>query len=299
MNIKWFKNNTYPLNDKVVILTGATGGFGINLANNLLKLNCKLIFCYRNKELLEKFKSENKHTNIDYVELDLSSLSNVDSFVNYIYSNYSDGIDYLINLAGVYNLSHKLTSDGHDLMFMVNHLASYYLVKRLLPLLNKKNDARVVSVNSIAYKITKIPCIDKELQNCENLMKVYGLSKRYLTFCSVYNKFNLNKEYPNVKFILAHPGVSATNLFKKKDGSKNNNLANIMRLLFPSPKQASLNILYAMFVKDDAFDFTMVGPRGLFHIWGRPKLYRQKLTTAIIAEIETAHFETEEMLKGK
>lgn len=300
MNInKWFQENTNDLTGKVVVLTGATGGLGQEIAKYLIKLNAEIVFCYRNEILKEKFQRDNEYNKIIYLKLDLSNLDSVDYAIEYIKTMYPSGINYLINQAGVYKIQDSFTQDGYDLLFQTNHLSQYYLTKKLLPVLNMQSEARVINVNSISYNFVKIPNKNYQQGDYKSKIKKYALSKRYVTLCSIFNKFHLRNEYKNVKFMLAHPGVSATSLFKKKDGSLNKSLIKNMKFLFNKPKYASLNIIFAMFVKDIPYDFTMCGPRFFYQIWGKPKLHKKKLKTKFIHEINKAEENTNRLLNNR
>jgi NAD(P)-dependent dehydrogenase (short-subunit alcohol dehydrogenase family) len=61
-----------------------------------------------------------------------------------------DGVDVLINNAGQINDQRRLSHDGFELTFAVNHLAPFLLTQKLLPVLRANAPARIVNVSSSA-----------------------------------------------------------------------------------------------------------------------------------------------------
>jgi len=74
---------------------------------------------------------------------------------------------------------------------------------------------------------------------------------------------------------LVHPGVVPTELFEKSHGKFFMTfIFPIMKVLFHSPKKASLTIIYAMEANTENTEW--IGPRGLFEAWGTPKKLKMK-----------------------
>ena len=109
------------------------------------------------------------------------------------------------------------------------------------------------------------------LNNVKNKTKRYALSKHLLTSYLLFLK-----ESQNINITLTHPGIAVTKLFDKKNKAYNKLfyifVPSIMKLIFMDSAKASLSIL-----KGIDCDYTpltkWVGPRGLFHSWGYPKIY--------------------------
>ena len=53
---KWIKSNTKDLINKTVVISGSTGGLGIEICQTLASLNCNLILLNRNLNKSEKQK---------------------------------------------------------------------------------------------------------------------------------------------------------------------------------------------------------------------------------------------------
>jgi NAD(P)-dependent dehydrogenase (short-subunit alcohol dehydrogenase family) len=89
-------------------------------------------------------------------------------------------VSVLVNNAGVGagepdGTYRRLTVDGHELRFAVNHLASFALTQRLLPLLDRGAPARIVNVASIGQ--TPMDFDDPFLEHGYSGVRAYGQSK--------------------------------------------------------------------------------------------------------------------------
>jgi NAD(P)-dependent dehydrogenase (short-subunit alcohol dehydrogenase family) len=88
-------------------------------------------------------------------ELDLASLASVRGFVDRFRATH-DGLDLLINNAGVMAPPRRRTADGFELQFGTNHLGHFALTTALLDKLEGREDARVVTLSSTAHKMGRI-----------------------------------------------------------------------------------------------------------------------------------------------
>jgi hypothetical protein len=74
---------------------------------------------------------------------------------------------------------------------------------------------------------------------------------------------------------LVHPGVCATELFTKSHSKFFVKIIYpLMKLIFHNTKKAALNIIKAIFVETK--DNEWIVPRGLFEVWGYPKIKKMK-----------------------
>ncbi|MEX1136831.1 MAG: SDR family NAD(P)-dependent oxidoreductase [Balneolales bacterium] len=122
-----------------VIMTGGTSGFGAITANELLQSsNTRLLLGYRDKEI----------EGAEHIPLDLSSLKNVQSFVEDVKKRIgSEKIQVLICNAGMNQPDiNTKTVDGFETTFAVNYLAHFYLVRLLSPHLDV--NAKIIMTTS-------------------------------------------------------------------------------------------------------------------------------------------------------
>lgn len=84
------------------------------------------------------------------MQLDLASKESIESFAK---SVSFDKIDYLVNNAGVMAIpQRKLTKEGIEMQWGVNHLGHFYLTYLLWNKISKSDFFRIVNVSSLAHK---------------------------------------------------------------------------------------------------------------------------------------------------
>lgn len=136
----------------VIVLTGATDGHGRALAEELSRReDAKLILHGRNPERLDRLRADlaGRPAEVVTAEADFARLARVHGLADDIAAR-TGYVSVLINNAGVAGGARRqLTADGNELCFGVNHLASFALTRRLLPLLHAGAPARVVNVASV------------------------------------------------------------------------------------------------------------------------------------------------------
>lgn len=105
----------------------------------------------KGQHAVEQIRQTTKNEQIEFIELHLESLKSVRDFAEkFLQRNLS--LHILICNAGVFPGTRKLTDDGFEYNWGVNHLAHFLLVKLLLPVLRESRPARVVVVSSLANR---------------------------------------------------------------------------------------------------------------------------------------------------
>ena len=273
----WVNQNIINVTNKTILINGATGGIGSSLITYLSYLKNDLYLLVRNlkegnilKEKLEK-RFHNKIEVIYFDYLDEKSLLNTLEFVKSLAN-----IDYFINVSGIYHQAYQLI-EGVEKTYLVNYFRPCFFIKELLMI---KPQCKIIVVSSLTSSIklkNKNKLLNSEndlisyLNNVKNKTKRYALSKHLLTSYLLFLK-----ESQNINITLTHPGIAVTKLFDKKNKAYNKLfyifVPSIMKLIFMNSAKASLSIL-----KGIDCDYTpltkWVGPRGLFHSWGYPKIY--------------------------
>ena len=273
----WVNQNIINVTNKTILINGATGGIGSSLITYLSYLKNDLYLLVRNlkegnilKEKLEK-RFHNKIEVIYFDYLDEKSLLNTLEFVKNIAN-----LDYFINVSGIYHQAYQLI-EGVEKTYLVNYFRPSFFIKELLMI---KPQCKIIVVSSLTSSIklkNKNNLLNSEndlisyLNNVKNKTKRYALSKHLLTSYLLFLKEN-----QNINITLTHPGIAVTKLFDKKNKAYNKLFyifaPSIMKLIFMDSAKASLSIL-----KGIDCDYTpltkWVGPRGLFHSWGYPKIY--------------------------
>ena len=282
-NNTWLKKNTSSLSEKNVVITGTTNGLGFQTLKLLCKLGANIITGVRDTVKAENQKKEilkeYPNAQITVYKLDLSDISSVKKFINKVRFLCSDGIDILINNAGLFSKEKRILNNGYEQHFFINCVAPIFLTKSLVPHLEMRENSKVVFLGSISCNFTEIDFEDFDYKNNENDMHAYANSKRWLTFSAFKLKEELKDK--NITVNVVHPGISPTSLFLNSRFKK---LQPILKLIFPSPKKACLCEIVGSFKNTKQGEW--IGPR-IFNIWGKPK----------ISKLKIKHFHEEELGK--
>jgi NAD(P)-dependent dehydrogenase (short-subunit alcohol dehydrogenase family) len=201
---------------RVVIVTGATSGLGKEAARVLAGKNASVIMAVRNVEkgegVADEIRREFPSADVTVRDLDLSSLTSVESFAEGIMKDY-DRLDILINNAGVMMCPYSKTQDGFEIQMGTNHMGHFALTGHLMPLLKNTDGSRIVATSSAAHNLGNIDFSDINWENRRyNTQKAYGDSKianLYFTY-ELARRLNGNGKSPLVT--AAHPGWTGTDL---------------------------------------------------------------------------------------
>lgn len=200
------------IENKTILITGANSGIGKIAAFELAKMGAHIVMLCRNKEKAEPVKQEiMKLTSNDKVELviiDLADLNSVKTAATEINNKY-EKIDVLLNNAGGYFQERKLSTDGFEYTFAMNHLGHFLLTNLLLDKIKTNGEARIINVSSAAHNMGKINFDDLMSKKEYSGMKVYGTAK----LANLFFTYELAKKLSdtNITVNALHPGVVNTN----------------------------------------------------------------------------------------
>ena len=133
---------------KVVIITGASRGFGELIAKKFQKENFQVIATMRN---INSSPSLKKLENLDIKKLDVTVKSDIKNVVDYTVEKYGR-IDILINNAGygAFGFLEEASDEEIRNQFNVNYFGLIDCIKGVLPQMRKQKDCVVVNISSIA-----------------------------------------------------------------------------------------------------------------------------------------------------
>ncbi len=148
-----------PIEDQVVLITGATDGLGRRVARDLAARGAAVLLHGRNREkgeaALREIRDATGNAKLGYCNADFSSLEAVRRLAAEIEAG-QDHLDLLVNNAGIgagmRGEPRGTSQDGHELRFAVNYLAPFLLTHRLARLLRRSAPARIVNVASVGQQ---------------------------------------------------------------------------------------------------------------------------------------------------
>nr|WP_296774323.1 oxidoreductase [Rhodococcus sp. (in: high G+C Gram-positive bacteria)] len=257
-----------------VILTGGNTGIGYFTALELVKQGDHVTLACRNVDkanaAAEKIAAEAPQGTVDTAQLDLADLGSVRSFAE----SAPATIDALINNAGVMMPAKRTeTKDGFELQFGTNHLGHFALTGHLLPNLRAANDARVVTVSSVAHKQNpKLNFDDLQATRGYNPQRGYANSKLSNLLFALELQRRLDKAGIPVTSTAAHPGISETALYTSPDGLGSSKILSFgaaigLKFISQSAKAGALPTLYAL---ESGEPGSYTGPKSLFESRGAP-----------------------------
>ena len=149
MKKKWF-------NEKTVVITGASSGFGKILAQKLVKNHgCKVIGIARTESKLAALKEE-LGENFTYFPFDVSDKEKWNDLASYLQKN-DITVDILINNAGIlppFSPFEKYSELEYEKVLSINFFASLYAINALLPSIKKSPYRSIINISSSAALCT-------------------------------------------------------------------------------------------------------------------------------------------------
>ncbi len=207
------------LEKKTVVISGTTSGIGLQTARLFAEKGAELICLNRNAEksaVLEQELKDKFRCSIQTIITDFTSLEDVRNTARKLLS-LDKPIDVLIHNAGVFNTRRLYTKDNIEMVFQVNHLASFMLNYMLMDKLKKENRARIIYVNSEGHRFALAGVHLNDLDWQKHIytgLKSYGAAKT----AQLLTMQKLNEYFANsaVTINAMHPG-------NVKSGMGNNN----------------------------------------------------------------------------
>lgn len=270
-----------PLDGKIVLITGANSGLGLESAKALAAHGARVLVAARSadkcEQAIREIRAERPGAQLEPLLLDLADLASVRAAAAEVIARYPR-LDVLLNNAGVMAVPYARTKDGFELQFGTNHLGHFALTGLLFELLRQTGEARVVNVSSSAHKMGKIRFEDPHWERDYGKWSAYGMSKiANLLFTYELSERCASAGIP-IKSVAAHPGYAATNLqYRGPQLAQSAFGERLFRMINPLLGQpaamGALPQLYAA-VAPDVHSGDYIGPDGFKETRGYPKKVR-------------------------
>ncbi|MDZ7605870.1 MAG: SDR family NAD(P)-dependent oxidoreductase [Cyclobacteriaceae bacterium] len=238
------------LTGKTVMITGASSGLGYAAAIRLAKAGAKVIMAVRSgiPERGEAVKKLSGNEQVFMYHVDLLDFKSINSFIMML---SEDGVqlDLLISNAAMVPLKSRKTPQGLEEMFMVNYLAPFHLINRLLEKeIIKTPGSRIIIVSSESHR-------NPDGFDWENFGKYheygigetvarYGYFKLFLTTfgCELSRRLKTGNKDIAVKLLC--PGPVNSNIAREAPGWMQPLLRGVFSIFFKSPEKASDPVVY-------------------------------------------------------
>jgi retinol dehydrogenase-12 len=196
---------------KTVLVTGATGGIGLETARALARMGAHVVIgardAARGREVVDELvRSGGK---AELLPIDMASLASVREAAARCAAAHP-GLDVLVNNAGVVTRDRQVSPDGHEVIWATNFLGPFLLTRLLLPALKNAPAPRVVNVSSMAHAGGRLDWNDLELARGFRRLKAYSNSKLALVLFTR----ELARREPKVAVNALHPGAIWTGIWR-------------------------------------------------------------------------------------
>jgi NAD(P)-dependent dehydrogenase (short-subunit alcohol dehydrogenase family) len=204
-------------NERIVLVTGATAGIGLQTVLELAQMGVHVIVHGRSQQKVDSARRtlEAAGGKVEGVVFDLNSLASVRRGAEELARRFPR-LDVLVNNAGVFMNERVLTEDGLETTFQVNHLAPFLLTNLLLKGPLTGPGARIINVSSVAHTRGRMRFEDPQLGRGFQGYAAYSQSK----LANVLFTFELAERLPasQVTANCLHPGVVSTKLLTEGFG---------------------------------------------------------------------------------
>lgn len=186
------------MSSSVAIVTGSNKGIGLAIVEKLLKQKIHCIVACRSDELgnaAVQSLQQQGYKNVEFKQLDISDEGSIDSFVRGI-----SAVDILVNNAAIAFKDQDPTPFAMQAAptFNTNYFGTIDLTMKLLPILKKSKNPRIVNVTSQAgmLRILKSPIVrDKFTSPALTVNELNSLASKFVT--DVRNGVHVENNWPN------------------------------------------------------------------------------------------------------
>lgn len=225
------------LKGKNIIITGASGGIGAEIAKLCAAGGANLVLLARSIDKLQLLQVELQqsfHVKVDVFQLDVSDTEQVRKVFGEIFAS-AGYIDILVNNAGfgVFREAHEATIDEIKGMFNVNVVGLIACTSMVLPKMRERRFGHIINIASQAGKIATPKS------------SVYSASKHAVL--GYTNSLRMELADYNVQVTSVNPGPIATNFFEIAD-EKGTYVKNVQKFML-KPEYVAQKVVDSMLTK--------------------------------------------------
>ncbi len=200
------------MKDKICLVTGATSGIGFEAARELARRGATVVLTARDQTRGENaqdaiFQATGRKAEL--LTCDLADLASVRAAATEFKARHNR-LHVLLNNAGVWHRTRRITKDGLEETFQANHLGPFLLTTLLLDVLKASAPARIVNVSSALHYRGRLNWDDLQMEKRFDGTKAYSNSK--LANVLFTRALARRLAGTGVTVNAVHPGVIATSL---------------------------------------------------------------------------------------
>lgn len=215
MTTEWNESALPRLDGRTVVITGGNSGIGLEAAVVFARRGAKTVLACRDPGRAEGAVADVRMrapgADVSAMRIDLSDLGSVNGFVD-AFAATTPSLDILVNNGGVMGLAWGKTKDGFEQHLGTNHVGHFVLTMRLLPLLERAEAARVVTVSSVTHKYGKLDFDDLDNERRYKPSDAYATSKLANLLFAYELERRLRAASCRTKSMACHPGFAATQI---------------------------------------------------------------------------------------
>jgi len=188
-----------PMNDKVIVITGASSGIGAATARLLGRKGASTVLAARREDKLRAVAGESGPSSLPIVA-DVTRRAEVQRIVDGALRRFGR-IDVWINNAGrgITRPVAELTDEDFDEMMLVNVKSALYGVQAVLPHMKQRKQGHIINISSV---LSRIPFA--------SIRAAYSAAKHALMSLTANLRVDLRAEFPEIHVSAVLPGVVAT-----------------------------------------------------------------------------------------
>lgn len=227
-------HSSRSLKNKRVLVFGPTAASGIELIKELSARQAEIIIATSDLDISrEIINTAYFESNVQVEFVDFTRLKSVADFCEKLLKE-NKPIDIFISSAEIENHPPLLTEDQIEVTFQTNYLCHYLALIKLLHLIRKSRNGRIVIVSSGDHRKVE-RCPKKEFhRDYKDSLEARKAAYNYSKFCLTTFAWKLSDlaNSPNLSVHCVNPGKSSSNL--------------LHQIIFKTPSESIQGILYAI-----------------------------------------------------
>ena len=224
---------------KTILITGANTGIGLATAETFVKDGHHVILACRNPDKASQAKKQLDAIGtgkVDTVTLDLNDLAQIAQTADTLISQF-EKIDVLVNNAGMMTPQLESTADGFEKQIGVNYIGPFLLTMKLLPLIKKAEQGRIIHLASMMHLLGQIDVDQFKADQVKKYNGVRSYANSKLANLLFSNTLAQQLQGSSVTSNALHPGGVDSEIYRELPKYQYNALK---LFLIPTSKPAEL-----------------------------------------------------------